>query len=215
MAELWVDRGIGHRGARSLMSPRWFRVFPAACWLGFRFGGGVQRPILAVALPVEGIGGATALPLLACRAGDRVSAEACQHSQRPNGSAHPPPARRWCCCHTLKSSPPTPDPEPPHRKGHRHEPKRVPAAISDPPDSRQRTAHLRQRSQSLSPSGAPSAPLPQATLPRPSSPAEPHRLGLTSRCPWQQSKSQQIMGLASPTRRKTPATSPDTHQGLQ
>jgi hypothetical protein len=105
MAELWVDRGIGHRGARSLMSPRWFRVFPAAWWLGFRFGGGVQRPILAVALPVEGIGGATALPLLACRAGDRVSAEACQHSQRPNGSAHPPPARRWCCCHTLKPSP--------------------------------------------------------------------------------------------------------------
>jgi hypothetical protein len=130
----------------------------------------------------------------------------------PMAPPHQPPASEWCCCHTPKSSPPTPDPQPPHRKGHRHEPRRFPAPISDPLASRQRTANLGQRSPLFSPSDAPPDPLPQATPPRPSSPAEPHRLRLGSRCPWKATETSANHGLAPPARRKRQQPGPISRQ---
>jgi len=178
--------------------------WPAARTPGCGFGGGVQRPVPAVALPLCGIGGATA-SLLVCRAGARRERRAPPAAQCLLPTSHP---QAGGAAATPRSRPPTPDPQPPHRKGHRHEPRRLPAAISDPLASRQRTANLGQRSQLSSPSNAPPAPLPQATPPRPSNPAEPHRLRLGSRRPWKAIETSANHGLA-PTSSRRKRQQPD------
>lgn len=195
MTKLRVGRGIDHHRAAALMPPRWLRVFPRL-WraLGGLPTGSLVRYGLTGSVAggpktrVQGRGrttatgpggsaapwGASAVPLPVFPPVEPTPAASVEPRQHSHPCA-PATRTREYSCHTPRSNPLTPEPPTAaHRNDHGHEPGRCPAALSNPPDSRQRATNLGHRATSFSPPDALPAPLPQ-TPPCTSASRNPHR----------------------------------------